>query len=272
MHANRVHLAGKPIPKGVTAWSIKNAQGERCAYPQKDGAEAYEFPVCDLSAENIRRAWGPGTYRVTFIVEQGGERRPKGGRTFTVHPVQQPGEPASSASAQPRGVEAAGDPLQRSFQILDAIDRRANAQSDRFLGLVTTMLQSNQQAAAQSTQLDAFGRRIAESLERLEARISDLEAGSETDDDDDDDDRDDDDDDDGGALFKPGEPIADAAIAAAANGIVSLGKDLAPVMKEWVAMKMIELQQEAERRAKAAHLNGAEETRIEVKETPAAVG
>lgn len=250
MRANQMELAGKPIPKGVTSWSIKNENGERCAYPTPDGAEAFEFPVGDLTVSNIRRCWGPGTYRVTFIVEKDGERRPKGGRSITVNAKKK-------ASVDPTSVQSADanvpktHPLHEAFSILDVIDRRANAQTDRQMRFVETILQSTQNRTAQDAALSQFGERIAGAISQLEQRI----AGLEEDDDEDGDGNDDDDDDAREAKssgpFTPGVPIGQTAVAEALNGITSMLAGLAPAAQLWGAAKLEELAAQTKARADA---------------------
>lgn len=73
-------------PAGATHWSVRRKgqlAWEQCTHGSPGGPLAQEFPFADLSLATIRSRWGPGTYRVSFLVVARGTRQVVGnGKTF----------------------------------------------------------------------------------------------------------------------------------------------------------------------------------------------
>jgi hypothetical protein len=88
-----------------------------CDWQVGEGIAGAEFPIDTLNADEIRRRWGPGTYRVMYLVLAAGNKKVVGqGPSFTLLPLRRelvrregPGEVSASAhaAAGPRAVPPA---------------------------------------------------------------------------------------------------------------------------------------------------------------------
>ncbi len=268
MHAKRIKIGGKAIPKACKRFALFNAEGKRCMWKaEEEGVDVGDFDVSELAASTILDRWGPGTYRVQYLGEKDGRQRALGSRIVTVFAT----APTPEAPPAPP-LEAGLAGLDPAFRILDAIDRRAAATADRdrqFLSACLGMAMQRQDDGMANT-VRALATSMTAMNQRLEALTLATANAGRDDDDDDDDDEDEDDDDEprGGGPFKVGEPIADTAIAETLNGLAATLTSLAPTAQALLAAKVAELAAEAQARAQAkAHANGSTPPPAEAQQT-----
>lgn len=76
------------IPQGAVTWSITDVKNAvRLGSANEDGVHAHEWPIDELTTENVKRHWNHGTFRVTFFGKRkSGARFPKGNEVFTIEP------------------------------------------------------------------------------------------------------------------------------------------------------------------------------------------
>lgn len=244
-------------PKGTTHWGLgrhmPDGSIERLSAPSPDGLLLVrEWPLSELTRETIAARWGEGQYRLQW---RGAGT--KGGRAFLGWGPDfgiASGVPVPAASAAPApAIGMPTDVFGMALRLNDQIAERAAiaAQRDRdFLSahtaatnqLLASFLAMGQQRQAE----DGALRQVGTLLERMDQRLSALEAGRAPDDEEEEEDEDEDEDDaPGGGVFRVGEPKGEQAVVAALNAAVAAAGNLAPgaieVAAEWLETKKREM-------------------------------
>lgn len=180
-------------PAGATHWSMRRKgqlAWEQCTHGSPQGTLAQEFPLADLSLATIRTRWGPGTYRVSFLVVARGSRQVVGnGKTFEVSEPARAGDEgktpedhshmvrallrAAEGKHQPEELfEALAIPLGMAlsslFTLQDRMGERLEA-LERRLALLEDRL--NVQRAPEADASPMLGR-ILEKLDAMERRLT----------------------------------------------------------------------------------------------------
>lgn len=188
-------FAGKPIPKGVTHWTIRRADGSPCRVLAPDGAQHEQFAIEELSAELITQAWGPGDFELGWLAEEDGVRRPVGARRAVTlsgapsaapEPAPPPPPPTVPASPQAMGGLPGIPPeLAGAFSLMAHLESMAAQKLQTTMQTVATMMSNSGgggQVAGVLTQLVASQQTTNALLTRL------LERDDEEEDEEDDDD------------------------------------------------------------------------------------
>lgn len=275
--ADAGHFGGPP--RGATHWGVRRYKPDgtldRVAGPSGDGnLIVHEWPLEELD-ESISTRLPPGKYRLEWIGNGAKGQRTflAWGRDFTV------GASASSPAATIATSSAPSSPIPTSSGPGDAITMMREMRSlareeletverqvEHRIGALAKLAElMRPQAPAESPQLVAL-------LTRIDQRLTALEEGGGGDDDaeeeeDEEEEEDDEDEDeeppaaDDGKLFKPGEPITDAAVTAGLNKVASFLDSVTPgaaaVALEWLNDKAAEMQARRAAAANASHtLNG----------------
>ena len=106
-------FAGKPIPRGVTHWTIRRSDGSTCRVRAPDGAEHEQFAI-ESSAGNPSPIVGAGDFELGWLIEEEGVRRPVGPAAPSRSPARRP-EPAPEFRAPaPPTVPASPQAMGRS--------------------------------------------------------------------------------------------------------------------------------------------------------------
>ncbi len=257
MRQERVTFAGKDVPRGVTSWTIFDANKKRKMWPAPDGVEIGEFPIEDLSPETILQRWGPGAYLVQWIGERGGRRKPLGSRLINLNAPPVPDATATTQRAPAPATDTTHTTLETAFGILDAIDRRATVQAERDRAFLQHVMEISRPPAIDANALaTTIASTVRDATAPLVARLDALE-GDDPDEKEEDEEEEDENAD--RRIFKPGQPVGETMLAEALNGLVGFAKDLAPAAQALMAAKVQSLVEEQQRAKDAtpATLNGA---------------
>jgi hypothetical protein len=157
-------LLGK-TPPGTTHWTLSRKGAlswEPCTF-RSDPDWIHEFPIAELSVALIRRRWGDGVYRVSFLALGRGGRQPLGmGRVFEISGSgeRSPAPRADGATPEDhsglvRALLRAGEGKRTANELFEALAVPTG------MGLSTL-----------SSQIE----RLAERLESIEQRLAALEA------------------------------------------------------------------------------------------------
>lgn len=227
----------------VNAWGIgkKNGEGKlrACEYQAADGTFVRQWPLSELTADNILERWGPGEYRVAWWQidpsnpDPTERSKPRGsGRYFRMAdpPTVRAAAPSPAPSAPTRAPLVGG--FAEALELMALIDSRANASQERTLQMAaamagrnnggldtqTLMLILNQQQAQTKELLATLQQQHDASLATVRTELASLRSAFE------------DEDEDGESestastvvkaaapLFRPGKPAGEAVKAAALN-------------------------------------------------------
>jgi hypothetical protein len=183
------------VPLSCTHWGIRRAgisgQWETPSWGEPGSTvEAREWPIADLSVDNVLARWGEGVYQVQFLTVQGrgGRKHISYGRIVKLK-KQAPAAtaPAATAPAMPTGLEGLTLAMQLTKLIGSEADAKVNGfaqmaqlmgQKSSGLGAAELELILQRQAAAHREDLKTA---VAAAVAPLQAKLDALEGDDDDD-------------------------------------------------------------------------------------------